>query len=231
MLLGNRVYHLYTGRFLTRDPAGAGDNDYEYANNNPLSYTDPLGLDPPGAGDLATGAAGRPGSQQPETLTDYIDYYLNKWVDGKCVSSTYLFTVQTVTTSALTYAELFPTQLGVKYARKPGKTPPSSWPPPPPNVVGKKPNWNSEGFWEGKNNVTWDSRSHGTGQRGNDGHWDQDMGGGGSQGSRWDREGNLLSAPYNPWDLSQYDWTFSGSFTSNGAYGAFGTASELSLAP
>ena len=46
MLLGNRVYHPFTGRFLTRDPAGAGDNDYEYANNNPLSFVDPSGLDP-----------------------------------------------------------------------------------------------------------------------------------------------------------------------------------------
>ena len=49
--------------------------------------------------------------------------------------------------------------------RKPGKTPPKSWAPPPENVVGNKPRWNPEGYWEGKSGrrITWDDRSHGAG--------------------------------------------------------------------
>jgi RHS repeat-associated protein len=77
--------------------------------------------------------------------------------------------------------------------RKPGKTPPSSWPVPPSDVVGKKPRWNSGGFWEGKDGrkCTWDDRSHGTGvdrgkgQQG--GHWDDE-----NSDNRWDEDGNLL---------------------------------------
>jgi len=43
-----RVYDPKMGRFLTRDPLGeaAGTNLYAYCFNNPISYSDPLGLDP-----------------------------------------------------------------------------------------------------------------------------------------------------------------------------------------
>jgi len=76
--------------------------------------------------------------------------------------------------------------------RKPGKTPPKSWPPLPDNLAGKKPRWNPEGYWEGaKGNHTWDDRSHGSGvDRGygpQDGHWDDEKSNG-----RWDRNGNPL---------------------------------------
>jgi len=45
MLLGNRYYDPTLGRFLSPDPSGSGDNWYAYCDNNPLSYTDPDGLD------------------------------------------------------------------------------------------------------------------------------------------------------------------------------------------
>jgi RHS repeat-associated protein len=45
-LLGNRYYDPVIGRFLTRDPAEAGDNWYAYAGNNPVSGSDPSGLLP-----------------------------------------------------------------------------------------------------------------------------------------------------------------------------------------
>ncbi len=79
--------------------------------------------------------------------------------------------------------------------RKPGKTPPSSWPTPHENVVGKKPKWNSDGYWEGKGGrqCTWDDRSHGAGvDRGKGpqgGHWDDE-----NSDNRWDENGNLLGS-------------------------------------
>ena len=44
--LRNRYYNPSNGRFLTEDPAQDGLNWYVYANNNPLTYTDPTGLIP-----------------------------------------------------------------------------------------------------------------------------------------------------------------------------------------
>ena len=85
-------------------------------------------------------------------------------------------------------------------ARKPGKTPPGRWPQLPQKVCGKKPHWNSEGYWEGKGRrVTWDDRSHGAGvDRGEGpqgGHWDDE-----NSGNRWDENGDLLpgSEDYKP---------------------------------
>jgi RHS repeat-associated protein len=44
MLLGHRYYDASVGRFISSDPAKAGDNWYAYCDNNPLSGTDPEGL-------------------------------------------------------------------------------------------------------------------------------------------------------------------------------------------
>lgn len=77
--------------------------------------------------------------------------------------------------------------------RKPGKTPNSSWPDLPENLGGKKPRWNPDGYWEGKNGrrLTWDDRSHGAGvDRGDgpqEGHWDDE-----TSDERWDANGNPL---------------------------------------
>jgi len=43
--LRNRYYDPSIGRFITEDPARDGLNWYIYANNNPVNYIDPLGLD------------------------------------------------------------------------------------------------------------------------------------------------------------------------------------------
>ena len=43
--LRNRYYDPSIGRFITEDPAQSGTNWYVYANNNPLTYIDPWGLD------------------------------------------------------------------------------------------------------------------------------------------------------------------------------------------
>ncbi len=42
----NRYYHPKTGRFMSEDPIGYGDglNMYHYAYNDPVNYSDPLGL-------------------------------------------------------------------------------------------------------------------------------------------------------------------------------------------
>lgn len=44
MLLGHRYYDPTIGRFLSRDPAGAGENWYAYCDNDPINGSDPLGL-------------------------------------------------------------------------------------------------------------------------------------------------------------------------------------------
>ena len=45
MLLGHRYYDASVGRFISSDPAKAGDNWYAYCENNPLADTDEVGLD------------------------------------------------------------------------------------------------------------------------------------------------------------------------------------------
>jgi len=45
-LLGHRYYDSRTGRFLSQDPAGDGDNWYAYAGNDPMNGADPTGLEP-----------------------------------------------------------------------------------------------------------------------------------------------------------------------------------------
>lgn len=51
-LLGHRYYDSRTGRFISQDPAGDGDNWYAYADNDPMDEVDPDGLmsAPTGAG-------------------------------------------------------------------------------------------------------------------------------------------------------------------------------------
>ena len=43
-----RWYDPTLGRFITEDPARDGDNWFAYVSNNPLTFTDPTGLDPHG---------------------------------------------------------------------------------------------------------------------------------------------------------------------------------------
>ena len=67
VLMGHRYYDPRTGRFLSQDPAGDGDNWYQYAGNNPTNETDPTGLFKStgmGWGDIYNEAAaeGGPGS-------------------------------------------------------------------------------------------------------------------------------------------------------------------------
>ena len=46
-LLGHRYYDANVGRFISSDPAKAGNNWYAYCDNDPLSRTDPTGLQGP----------------------------------------------------------------------------------------------------------------------------------------------------------------------------------------
>ncbi len=44
VLMGHRYYDKRTGRFISQDPAGDGDNWYGYAGNDPMNGSDPSGL-------------------------------------------------------------------------------------------------------------------------------------------------------------------------------------------
>ncbi|NRA36704.1 MAG: RHS repeat-associated core domain-containing protein, partial [Planctomycetes bacterium] len=44
VVMGHRVYDPLIGRFLTEDPAGAGNNHYAYAGGDPVNRWDPSGL-------------------------------------------------------------------------------------------------------------------------------------------------------------------------------------------
>ena len=75
-LVGNRYYDSDSGRFISQDPAQAGDNPYAYCDNNPLASTDPSGLDAQASGfgtpmraNLGDGGNGAPktGSQYDPT--------------------------------------------------------------------------------------------------------------------------------------------------------------------
>ena len=77
-------------------------------------------------------------------------------------------------------------------SRSPGKTPPKSWPPPPTNIVGRKPKWDPQGFWKGRKCISWDSCGHGSGHRGQGGHWDEDGVSGPNKG-RWTEDGTPIT--------------------------------------
>jgi len=51
-LLGHRYYDSSTGRFLTRDPIKDGRNWYVYCDSNPISFSDPSGLERGGMHDV-----------------------------------------------------------------------------------------------------------------------------------------------------------------------------------
>ena len=55
VLMGHRYYDPRTGRFLSQDPAGDGDNWYAYADNSPTNETDPTGLFTPPYNNLGAG--------------------------------------------------------------------------------------------------------------------------------------------------------------------------------
>ena len=46
VLMGHRYFDPRTGRFISQDPAGSGNNWYAYCGNNPVNGIDPEGLDP-----------------------------------------------------------------------------------------------------------------------------------------------------------------------------------------
>ena len=62
VLMGHRYYDTRIGRFITQDPAGDGDNWYEYADNSPTNEVDPLGLAPVGDFPPVDGQPPIPGS-------------------------------------------------------------------------------------------------------------------------------------------------------------------------
>ena len=59
VLMGHRYYDTRIGRFISQDPAGDGDNWYEYADNSPVNEVDPEGLMPmDGPGSSPVGSPG-----------------------------------------------------------------------------------------------------------------------------------------------------------------------------
>ena len=87
MYYENRYYSTLTGRFISRDPKGyaAGINLYEYGNDNPIVYRDPLGLDgvegPPTEGEGGGEGEGEGGADPLSEGNSPIDWRLNdEWM-------------------------------------------------------------------------------------------------------------------------------------------------------
>jgi hypothetical protein len=180
------------GRFISEDPYKGNItnplslNLYIYCSNNPVIFIDPSGL--------------------KQLLKDKYKNAKITWNNKKKVATVYVNgkkiyysidnkKIRLENGHVVIYSK-DPTNdttvLMSKENRKPGKTPPKSWPSLLDKLAGKKPKWNPNGYWEGKNgDYTWDNRSHGTGvDRGNgpqDGHWDDE-----NSDRRWSREGELL---------------------------------------
>ena len=68
MLLGHRYYDASVGRFISSDPAKAGNNWYAYCDNNALKKTDNAGLD----ADTARIVLGAAATFDPEPITKTI---------------------------------------------------------------------------------------------------------------------------------------------------------------
>ena len=76
VLMGHRYYDTRIGRFISQDPAGSGDNWYEYADNNPVNKTDPLGLTPmDGPGSSPVGSPGYSGDTGGAGIVNQEDDY------------------------------------------------------------------------------------------------------------------------------------------------------------
>ena len=65
-----RYYDPSLGRFTQQDPAMSGANWYVYCSNNPVNYTDPMGLWESGDENLSREAQ------------EYIKYYTNGWIEA-----------------------------------------------------------------------------------------------------------------------------------------------------
>jgi RHS repeat-associated protein len=201
----HRCYSPAEGRFINRDPIGenGGLNLYACCGSHPAGGWDLLGLD----GNMQDGSFDEDGSWVPDEpivlepfFTDGNDDDDNcpgedwrllgtdnetwfwVWVNSRNPAEEVPYERVDQGSSPETRVE----------ANKPGKTPPRLWPPPPKSVIGDKPKWNPDGYWEGKagRRITWDDRSHGTGHdRGEgaqEGHWD------GQDGGRWRPDGTAL---------------------------------------
>ena len=82
-LLGHRYYDSRTGRFISQDPAGDGDNWYAYCDNDPVSAADPTGLQLEGSGpspfeSMAAGGSGTLG-ENLSFLETNTKTYLHTW--------------------------------------------------------------------------------------------------------------------------------------------------------
>ena len=95
VLMGHRYYDTRQGRFISQDPAGDGDNWYEYADNNPTNEIDPLGLVAQGGGFGLPGFSPDPSMSGipfdgDDTTDDYnngVPGTYNRYVNGKYVGT------------------------------------------------------------------------------------------------------------------------------------------------
>jgi RHS repeat-associated protein len=82
VLMGHRLYDSRIGRFLTQDPAGAGNNWYAYADNDPVDNTDPEGLWVPQNGEWSVNGGAMSDATSAMGQADAMDQQADRFIEA-----------------------------------------------------------------------------------------------------------------------------------------------------
>jgi len=81
-LVGHRYYDSRTGRFVSQDPAGDGDNWYAYAGNDPVDNTDPEGLWCPTPGEWSVNGGAMSDATSAMGQADAMDQQADRFIEA-----------------------------------------------------------------------------------------------------------------------------------------------------
>ena len=81
-LVGHRYYDSRTGRFVSQDPVGDGDNWYAYCRNNPINHTDTTGLSCPVPGEWSLNGGCSSDAAAAMGQAEAMDQQANQFMGG-----------------------------------------------------------------------------------------------------------------------------------------------------